>query len=676
MTLYHSLNLSLNKIVDVLIEDIPLKSDSVLYTFSVPEKFISEVDVGKRVFVPFGKGNKLKKGIIIKVRDGPNAGLKEIFGFVSNYKIIDEDGIRVIFRLKEKYYIPIANLLKKFIPLGKSKKIEEIFILKEGYENKIAKNEKRVFDLVNFLLENGGLVKAKTLKKFFNSFIIKKLEKKGVIEKIYKIEKTIKIEKKENKNLNEIKSNKIDLPEKIVISGLNYIERWKYYIKVLEGEINSGRKVKIIFPEKIYVDDFYNFLPEDIKKFTYRVTGEYGKKIREELLQDIEEGYVKATIGTVVSLFLPLNENLIIVDMEDRFKSVEELLNFNIYEVVFNYVKGSDKKLFFGAYFPSLALNLKAKRENIEIKKEKLYFKNIKIVYNREDVLITSEIKDIIFKNKDKKIFIFYPRKGYFTYFICDECGYVEKCPIDKVPLTYFSEKNKLICKICGFEKNVFDICPVCGGITMKFTLPGAERVKERIKKIYKDRNITQLDESIVKGIKKKREEIEKDFILNGDIIVGTNMILPILRKIDNFIFIFLNIDFVINFPEYDSFENVFYLILRVLEESSIKNGKVYIQTKFLKNIIFKSLNQKNPYLFLIYELKRRKESKFPPYIKYVTIENFDANYLEALEKIKSSEDEIHFIDKTLKIKTKNLENYKEIFDKIKFNSKILIKEF
>lgn len=659
-----------------MIEDIPLKSDSVLYTFSVPEKFINEVDVGKRVFVPFGKGNKLKKGIIIKVRDGPNEGLKEIYGFVSNYKIIDEDGISVIFSLKEKYYIPIANLIKKFIPLGKSKKGEEIFILKEGYENKIAKNEKRVVDLVNFLLENGGQVKAKTLKNFFSSLTIKKLEKRGVIEKIYKIEKTVKRENKENKYINEIKTDRIDLPEKLVISGLNYIERWKYYILVLESEINSGRKVKIIFPEKIYVDDFYNFLPNEIKKFTYRVTGEYGKKIREELLQGIEEGFIKVTIGTTVSLFLPLNENLIIVDMEDRFKSVEELLNFNIYEVVFNYIKGSDKKLLFGAYFPSLALNLKAKRENIEIKKERLYFRNLKIVYNRDDVLITSEIKNVIQKNKDNKIFIFYPRKGYFTYFVCDECGYVEKCPTDKIPLTYFSEKNKLICKICGFEKNVFDICPICGGITMKFTSPGTEKVKERLKRIFKERNITQLDESIVKGSKKKREEIEKDFILNGDIIVGTNMILPILRKVENFIFIFLNIDFVINMPEYDSFENVFYLILRVLEESSIRNGKVYIQTKFLKNIIFKSFNQKNQYIFLIDELKRRKESKFPPYFKYVTVENFDLNYLEAFEKIKSSEDEMYFSDQTLKIKTKSIENYKDIFDKIKFNSKILIKEF
>ncbi len=675
MTLSHSLNHSSNKIVDVLIEDIPLKSDYPLYSFSVPVELEDEIDVGKRVFVPFGKGNRLKKGIVVNISKGKGDNLKNIFGLISKYKIIDENGLRVLFKLKDKYYIPINSLLKKFTPLGKSKKGEEFIVLKDGYENKIKENEKRKIDCVNFILENDGSIKLNTLKKFFSTNLIKNLENRGIVEKIYKIEKERETTKKDYKNISLTKEE-IKIPDKLIISGLNYVERWKYYVKKLDDVIKSGNKAKVIFPERIYVDDFYDFLPDEIKKFTYKVTGEFGKKIREDLFQGIEEGYVKLIIGTAFSLLLPLNEKLIIIDMEDRFRNVEELLNVNIYEIVSDYIEESDKKVIFGAYFPSLNLTLKAKRENIEIKKERLHLKNIKIIYNREDLLITPEIKNVINKNKDKKIFIFYPRKGYFTYFLCDECGYVEKCPNDGVPLTYFSEKNKLVCKICGFEKNLFDFCPVCGGITMKFTSPGTERVKERIKKIYKDRNVYQLDESITGGSKKKREEIEKEFMQKGDIIVGTNIILPLLRKVNDFIFVFLNIDFVLNFPEYDSFEDVFYLIIRILEESEIKNSKVFIQTKFPKNIIFESLNQKNLYLFLNEELRRRKESKFPPYAKYITIENFDLSYTESLKKIKDNEDEIYFEDNVVKIKTKNIDRYKEIFDKIKFNSRIIIKEF
>ncbi len=675
MTLSRYLNHLSNKIVDVLIEDIPLKRDFPLYSFSVPEELENEIEIGKRVFVPFGKGNKLKKGLIVNISNGRGEELKRIFGFVSEYKIIDENGIIVLFKLKDRYFIPINTLLKKFIPLGKSKKGEELIILKDGYENKIKESEKKKIECINFILENGGEIKLNSLKKFFSSNLIRDLENKGCIEKIYRIEKEKKLIKKDLERLNETKKEEINISDKLVLWGLNYIDRWNYYLKIIDEALETGNKVKVIFPERINVDDFYNFLPGKIKKYTYKITGEFGKRIREDVFKGIEEGYVKLIIGTVVSLLLPLDEKLIIIDMEDRFKDIEELLNFNINELISYYIEGSNKKIITCAYFPSLKLNLKIKRENILVQKERLSFKNIKIIYNREDLLITSEVKNIIDKNKDKKIFIFYPRKGYFTYFVCDECGYIEKCPVDKVPLTYFSEQNKLICKICGFEKKLFDICPVCGGITMKFIAPGTERVRERVKKIYKDRNVLQLDESITKGSKKKREEIEKDFLKNGDILIGTNMILPLLRKVDNFIFIFLNIDFVMNYPEYDSYENVFYLILRVIEESSIKNGKVFIQTKFPKNDIFQAFNLKNPYIFLNEELKRRKESKFPPYTKYIKIENIDLSYLEPLKKIKGDDDEIYFEDNSIKIKTKNLDRYKDIFDKIKFNSRIIIKE-
>lgn len=676
MTLSHYLKNSLNKIVDILIEDVPLKKDFKLYSFLVPENLIDELEVGKRVFVPFGRGNKLKKGIIVKIWEGEGKDLKEIFGFVSKYKIIDENGLRVLFKLKEKYFIPVIVLLKKVIPLGKSKKGEEYVTIKDDYENKVKSREKRKIELINFILENGGTIKLSTLKKFFSKSLIKSLLDKGIIEKTYIFQKERKIV---SKDFNEIKIKEfkeVQIPDKLVIYGSNYFERWSYYIKLFEHLIKSGKGAKIIFPERIYVEDFYNQLPDEIKKYSVMITGEIGKRIREEIFKGINDGLIKLIVGTTISLLLPLDEELLIVDMEDRFKSVEELLNFNINEIALTYIEGSNKKLIIGAFFPSLNLYVNSKRKNFEIKKERLNLKNIRIFYNREDLLITPEIKNIIHKNKNKKIFIFYPRKGYFSFLSCDDCGYVEKCPKCKVPLTYFLEKNRLICKICGYEKNLFDICPECGGISMKLSSPGVERVKERVKKIFKDRLVYQLDESIVEKSKKRREEIEKEFLLNGDILVGTQMILPLLRKVKDFIFIFLNIDFMLNFPEYDSFENVYYLILRVIEESLVNNGKIFIQTRFPKNIIFKSINEKNPPLFLKEELKRRKESKFPPYTKYIIIENIDSSYLKSFKEISLNEDEIYYDDNKIRIKTKEVNRFKEIFDKIKNESRIIVKEF
>ncbi len=189
----------MSKICDVLIEDLPLKKeDYPIYSYLIPEKLVDKVSVGKRVFVPFGRGNKLKKGLIVKIWEGEKEDLKEIIDLVSIYKIVDEGGINVLFKLKEKYFIPISSILKKVLPLGKSKRGEEIIkLIDREYEKKLSIREKRKFELIDFLIENGGEIKLNLLRKFFSNKTINDLIKRGIIIKTYEFKKERRKEKKE-----------------------------------------------------------------------------------------------------------------------------------------------------------------------------------------------------------------------------------------------------------------------------------------------------------------------------------------------------------------------------------------------------------------------------------------------------------------------------------------------
>ncbi|MCX8094577.1 MAG: hypothetical protein N3D74_00055 [Caldisericia bacterium] len=668
----------MSKIADVLIEDVPLKGkDLPLYSYLIPEKFVQKVEVGKRVFVPFGRGNKLKKGIIIKIWEGQQENLKEIIDLVSDFKIIDEGGIKVLFKLKEKYFAPVSNYLKKILPLGKSKKGEEIIkLIDSEFEKHISPREKRKIELLSFLLENEGEIKLRLLKKFFSSNVINDLIKRGVIVKTYEFQKERKKELSKNKEMKFENIKEILIEENTLLYGYTYKERWNYYLDLIKSYVSKNKKIKIIFPEKIELEEFYKFIPDEIKKISEKITGEESKNERERILKDINEDRLKVLFGTTISLLLPLNENLLIIENESSFKNLEDLLSLKILDLSKTYINEKNIKILIGSFYPSFEALITSKKEKFNEIKKKISLKNIEIIYRDSERLISPYLKNIILKNKNRKIFIFYPRKGYYQYLFCDECGYTAKCPKDKVPLTFFKEERKLICKICGYEKFPFDICPECGGFSMRFSSPGIERVKERLKRIFYDKKIFQLDEWITKGSEKKRKEIVNEFILNGDIIIGTQLILSLLKKINEFIFIFLDIDFMLNFPEYDSFENIFYLLLRVLEDSIVSNGKVYIQTRFPNNIVFKAFKERNLNLFINEELKRRKETKFPPYYKYIVIEDVQKNYYDELIKLKENDDEIYYSDGTLKIKTKNFFKFDKIFDKIKYEKIVRIKEF
>lgn len=674
----HSLNHSFSKIADVLIENVPLKKEDLpLYSYKIPEKLIEKVEVGKRVFVPFGKGNKLKKGIIIKIWYGESENLKEIIDLVSDYKIVDEGGIKVLFKLKEKYFAPISTFLKKILPLGKTKKGEEIIKLIDiEFEKHISLREKRKLELINFLKENEGEMKLSVLKKFFPSNIINDLIKRKIIIKTYEFQKERKKECIEREEVKFENVKEISIEENTLIYGFTYKERWNYYLDLIKSNLNKKEKIKIIFPEKVEVEEFYKFIPDEIKKVSEKITGEETKNERERILKNIYEEKIKVLYGTTISLLLPINESLLIIENEERFKNLEDLLSIKILELARTYIEEKNIKLLIGSFYPSFEALITSRKEKFNLIKKKISLKNIEILYRDSERLISPYLKSLILKNRNKKIFIFYPRKGYFQYLFCDECGYTAKCPKCKIPLTFFKEEGKLICKICGYEKLPFDICPQCGGFSMRFSSPGIERVKERLKRVFPQGKILQLDEWITKGSENKRKEIENEFILNGDILIGTHLILPLLKRINNYIFIFLDIDFMLNFPDYDSFENIYYLILRVVEESLVSIGKVYLQTRFPNNIVFKALKEKNLNLFINEELKRRKETKFPPYYKYVIIEDIEKEHLDELLKLKENDDEIYYSDGTLKIKTKNFFKFKQIFDKIKYEKILRIKEF
>ena len=680
MTLSRSLRNSSKKIVDVIVEN--TRTEEEVYSFALPKTLIPVVKVGMRVFVPFGKGNKLKKGLVISIRDGDTKELKEVIGLVNPFRVIDEEGVKVLLEINKKYFIPVFKFIRILLPVGKGRGGKEIVkIIDEMWEKKLSPRERRKRELLYFIQENGGEVSLDNIKKHFPSYMINDLIKRGILskkivlsterKKLTKEEKRGKIKFKETEDILDTKEDKI-----ILIKGYTYRERWKLYIDSIKNSILRKRKIKLIFPERIDAVDFFKSLPEEIKNFGEILTGETSKSDRYRIYNRIEEKNLSFIVGTYFSLFLPLNEEKIIVDRIEYFSLLEDIIPNEFETIVLRYGELGNKKIIFGSFVPSLPTYYLSKKFKWKVISKTYKFPKIKLISNPHGILFTQSVERILKKNKKRKILLFLPRKGYFSFLYCSECGYVEKCPRCKIPLTYFKEKDRLVCKICGYEKEPFDTCPVCGGISMRFANPGTERVKDILSRRFRERKILELDESIVKSSRKKRGKIEKEFIEKGNILIGTQMIFPLLKRLKNFIFVFLDVDFLMNFPEYNASEKVFYTILRVIEEAKIMDGEVVIQTRTKENILFKSIKEEKPDKFIKREFWIRKEAMYPPYVKYIKIRNANDEIFKEVERISNDEDLIYYNKDEIIIKTKNILKFGKVFDKIRKGVLIEIKEF
>ena len=120
---------------------------------------------------------------------------------------------------------------------------------------------------------------------------------------------------------------------------------------------------------------------------------------------------------------------------------------------------------------------------------------------------------------------LFLNRRGYSTFIMCRDCGYVVKCKECDVSMTYHLTENKLMCHYCGKTAEIPTICPECNSKKIKYFGSGTQKIEQELKKYLPEASVIRMDVDTTRG--KNAHEI----ILNKfkeekiDILLGTQMI-------------------------------------------------------------------------------------------------------------------------------------------------------
>ena len=101
--------------------------------------------------------------------------------------------------------------------------------------------------------------------------------------------------------------------------------------------------------------------------------------------------------------------------------------------------------------------------------------------------MLSFKLQDEIEKNlKDKKQTILYlNRRGYSTFVMCRDCGYVAKCKNCNISLTYHMTENKLKCHYCGYEEKLINVCPECSSKKIKYFGTGTQKLEDEVKELF-----------------------------------------------------------------------------------------------------------------------------------------------------------------------------------------------
>jgi primosomal protein N' (replication factor Y) len=206
------------KYAEVIIDNKSSNTDRP-YTYIIEPHMVDDVQVGMRVLVPFGRGNKVIKGLVIDICDYAERDyqLKSIIDVIDGKPLVSKEMIQLSLWMAKQYMCSYLDALKTVLPPGDFKDVKTYIIRLEKplTDDNLTVTEKEILEIID---ADGGKSELEKIKSIIKSKNINKhirnLENKGFIKSQFEIKTTVerKFEKYvslKNKNLNN--ENLIDL---------------------------------------------------------------------------------------------------------------------------------------------------------------------------------------------------------------------------------------------------------------------------------------------------------------------------------------------------------------------------------------------------------------------------------------------------------------------------------
>lgn len=694
---------------NVIIE-YPVKSLNKMFIYKVPEKLQDVIQVGMKVYVPFGKSEVFGFVVELKNTNDTDYELKEIIRIDNEELVLNKELMDVGEYLSN---ITLCNLITAYqTMLPSSLKIksqkhnydiyDEFIIIKDI--NKVDdyieqyKNRKKQIEVLN-KLKNGKLN-----KKDISSNILKSLKDADLIEieKVskYRINKdNTSLVKKELTKEQENVFNSVDFSkhDTYLLYGITGSGKTEVYIKWIESVINSGKTAIMLVPEigltTQIAKRFYEAFGGDVAIFHSSLSE--GEKYDEYL--KILRGEVHVVVGTRSAVFVPLkNLGVIIIDEEDSGSYKQDNNpRYHARDIAIYRGKYNNIPVILGSATPSLESKARADKGVYKLLKLTKRIGNAKLpnVYlvdmesemkKRNTIfseVLQEKIKDRL--ERHEQIILLLNRRGFSTFITCSNCGYTYKCPNCDITLTYHKSTNNLICHYCGYQKKRDEVCPNCGEDGLNYYGLGTEKLEETINSMYPGIRVVRMDQDTTRN-KGTHEKIINDFKeYKYDLLLGTQMISKGLDFPKVSLVGVINADTTLNLPDYRSGENTYSLLSQVAGRAGRSDipGEVIIQTFNPDNFCLNCVKENDYDKFYLGEMQFRKTLKYPPYYYMVGLKIIGKDYEKTLENAKKakyyltknlSKDTIVLGPTTASILKFNNEYRMQIIIKYKFDDKLM----
>jgi primosomal protein N' (replication factor Y) len=637
---------------------------------------IDGASVGSIVKVPFGRANKLRLGVLTRLKeDTQEENIKPVHSVHSDRFSLSREMLGLCFFIKEYTLCTLGEAVRTVLPPGSLRdslnlKIDKTCVLDKPREEVAtllsltgragirSDGQRRILSYllgigkadmslirqipgfsyaqINALRER-GLIKVLEYESIRNPYSAYAKDR-DTSEIILSPAQTVAYEKIES--LYRENAAKCGLLFGVTGSG-----KTKVIMKAIDRTLADKKTAIMLVPE-------ISLTPQTVSLFCRR----YGERVavihsslsegeRLDAYTRIKRGDVDLVIGTRSAIFAPLeNIGLIVIDEEHEhtYKS-ESSPKYHARDIAAYRCGKNNALLILASATPSLESYYKAEYGSYTLIPLRQRYGNAKlpeavIVDMREELRLgnTSPISDRLLKSlnevydEDRQAIIFLNRRGYSSQISCKGCGEVISCPRCSVSLTHHATAGggKLLCHLCGYEEPMPRKCPSCESDKLSFLGFGTQKLEGELNKYIPDLRVMRMDADTTSG-KLAYDKMLDDFRSErADILLGTQMVakghdfpkvtLVGVALADTSLFV----------SDFRAAERTFSLLTQVIGRAgrAEAGGTAAIQTYAPKNETIRLACLQDYEKFYEGEIAIRRELSYPPFCDLVQLSLISEN--------------------------------------------------
>lgn len=477
---------------DIII-DISHEAIDRAFQYIIPEELWDQVSVGSVVSVPFGQGNRLRKGYVIGITDVPNWDvdkMKKIAGIPKGALPIYSQLICLAEWMRDTYGSTMIQALKTVMPV------------KEKVAKKAVRTELSDYESVQLPVAELNSAQSGILNEFKHDF-------QNGIRRTY------------------------------LLHGVTGSGKTEIYIQAIREVVKEGRAAILMIPEIALtyqtVARFRYYFGDRISVINSKLSK--GEKYRE--FCKASEGKTDVMIGPRSALFAPFsNLGLIILDEEhDGAYKSETTPKYHARETAIYRAGLAGASCILGSATPSVESYSKAESGvyrlwELPARAGEGTMAEVSVVDLRDELrmgnrsIISNALYNRMQEAFDRKeqVMLFINKRGFNSFVSCRSCGAAVKCPRCDVSLSLHGN-GYLMCHYCGHTERQPKICPKCQSKLIGGYGTGTEKVEAEVKRLFPEVRTLRMDKDTTMRKGAHGEILSAFSRKEADCLVGTQMI-------------------------------------------------------------------------------------------------------------------------------------------------------